>query len=142
MEMKKLIVLIAVSFLLSGCLPQKYFGEQSEQALIPTSTPIPPAVVSAELTLDFGGNNTATYSAIPAETVFDLLQTVAQKEELVIEIKQYDFGSLVESIDGYKNSADKSWIFYVNGQMADKAADKFELQKGDQVIWRYEKPSF
>lgn len=94
------------------------------------------------LVLDFGEGEMATFSGIRAKTAFEALEIVAQKENFEIETKEYDFGVLVQAIQGKENTQDQAWLYYVNSQMADKAADKFELKDQDQVLWKYEKPKF
>lgn len=53
--------------------------------------------------------------------------------------KDYDFGTLVESIDGVKNGTDnKYWILYVNGKQATVGAGAYTIQKYDNIEWRFE----
>jgi hypothetical protein len=53
--------------------------------------------------------------------------------------KDYEFGTLVESIDGVKNGTDnKYWILYVNGKQATVGAGAYTIQKNDTIEWRHE----
>lgn len=55
------------------------------------------------------------------------------------ETKEYDFGTLVEAIDGVKNGTDnKYWILYVNGKQATVGAGAYTIQKNDAIEWRFE----
>jgi hypothetical protein len=106
----------------------------------PSPSPVPH---SAALTIDFG--NRKTYSItqdIPATTsAFDLLQIVSSRQNIPLTFKSYSFGTLVESIDGLKNTPQKAWIYFVNGQSPNVGADKYLLQPGDKVDWQYIKPN-
>jgi len=46
----------------------------------------------------------------------------------------------VESVDGLVNSASQAWIYFVNGEAGQVAADQHQLTAGDRVEWRYTKP--
>src|SRR5690606_16409355 len=67
-----------------------------------------------------------------------LLTDEATKKGWEIEVETYDFGTLVESINGQSNTADKAWIYFVNDQAANVGADQMKIQDGDVVEWKYE----
>jgi hypothetical protein len=75
---------------------------------------------------------------VTATTAFEALEKIGQDQGWEIKTKDYDFGKLVEVINGVANTKAKVWIFYVNGEAGDKASDKFELKAGDKVEWQYE----
>ena len=79
-----------------------------------------------------------TVTVDDATTAYEALEKLAVEKNWQLVTKDYDFGKLVESVNGYKNDNKKAWIYYVNGAAADKAADKFELRSGDKVEWKYE----
>lgn len=71
-------------------------------------------------------------------TVFDLLKEATAKFKLVLKIKQYETGILVESIGGVKNGQDKKyWLYYVNGKMPMVSVDKNKLNPGDKVEFKF-----
>jgi hypothetical protein len=74
-------------------------------------------------------------------SVYDLLAEGLKKNNLEIEVKNYDFGVFVKSINGYESTAKKSWIYFINGKSGDIAADKYELKGGDLVEWKYITPT-
>lgn len=94
-----------------------------------------------EVRVDFGDDETAV-ELVTAKTAFEALQAAAKNRDWPVEVKEYDFGSLVEVINGLKNVSDKAWIYYINGEAATQAADKQELKAGDVVEWKYEKPIY
>lgn len=52
-------------------------------------------------------------------------------------------GVMINEIKGLTNGQDnKYWQYAVNGQYADKAADKWPLKEGDRVTWEFKESSF
>ncbi|MFH0943277.1 MAG: DUF5667 domain-containing protein [Candidatus Beckwithbacteria bacterium] len=94
-----------------------------------------------ELGIDFGDGKEAM-ELVQAGTVLEALQAAASNRGFEITLKESDFGSLVESINGYSNRTDKAWIYFINGQSGTVAADKQGLNSGDLVEWKYIKPAF
>lgn len=96
---------------------------------------------TAQVVLNFG-DVIATYSATlqPSLSALSALSQVASASGRTVSIKTYSFGSLVESIDGFANSADKAWIYFVNNQAASVGADAYLVQPADLIEWRYTKP--
>lgn len=60
------------------------------------------------------------------------------KTNATVELKQYDFGAMVVSINDYKADNAHFWGLYVNDKLADMAADKMVVNKNDRVRWKYE----
>lgn len=68
------------------------------------------------------------------ETALDLI-----KRTHTVVTKDYDFGTLVESIDSVMNGTEnKYWILYVNGKQASVGAGAYTIQKNDAIEWRFE----
>jgi len=133
------LTLLGLVLVLAFLLPKK-----SQPEVVPEISPQPLAeeIGKVNLVLNFGKGEVASFSGIFAKTAFEALESVSQSEDWPLETKQYDFGVLVESIDGKKNTEEKTWLYYVNGKMADKAAEKFEVFDGDMIKWSYEEPQF
>jgi hypothetical protein len=103
------------------------------------------AEVKVALTLEFNEDKIETYGDVSLEqpaTAFGVLEKVAEDHQMELVTKKYDFGILVESIDGVKNTKDRAWIYFVNGQAGEVASDKLELADGDMVEWRYIEPGY
>lgn len=77
---------------------------------------------------------TISYEGIEGKNALELLQ-----KEHQVNFQTSDFGVFVTEIDGVKNASDTFWMFYVNGEMAPVAADKYVTKDGDRIEWRYEK---
>ncbi len=127
---KKLVLLLLPLFLILGFLiVQK-----------PASTPVSPAVVSATVTTVINDGQNQSFYPLPyqpSQTALGLLQSL----NLPLEQKTYSFGTLVESINGLKNTSTKSWIYFVNGKSASVGADTYQVQPGDQIEWKFIPPT-
>ncbi len=98
---------------------------------------LPTKAVPVSVLVDFG-IEAAEENKVEAVTAYEALEKVGLDQEWEILAKEYDFGRMVTSIDGYINNNKKAWIYSVNGVTADKAADQFTLATGDKVEWKYE----
>lgn len=94
------------------------------------------------LILDFGNKEIKSFDLIVGseDTAFSVLKTTAEKENINLEVKQYDFGVFVKKIGDFESTAKKSWIYYVNNESGQIAADQQKLKNGDKVEWKYETP--
>lgn len=90
--------------------------------------------------IDFGDSRALT-SEVQAETVFAALAAAAQANNLTLQTRTYDFGTMVEEIGDSQNTPDKAWIYFVNGEPGQVAADQMQIKPGDQVEWKYIKPN-
>jgi hypothetical protein len=95
-----------------------------------------------ELIINFGDNNIKSYNTKTGleATAFSILKEALEKDKITIETIQYDFGVFVKKIGEFESTAKKSWIYYVNGESGQIAADQMKLKNGDRVEWKYETP--
>lgn len=94
-----------------------------------------------DLSIDYGDGNKITYNTQATEgTVYNLLKMIAIDNNIELDTESYDFGVFVKSIDEFESTAEKSWIYFVNGESGTVAADRYILESGDVVEWRYIKP--
>jgi hypothetical protein len=91
------------------------------------------------LRIDFGEGEGVDYEGEFKcdETVFGLLERVAGKEGLELVTEQYDFGVFVKAIGGAEGDAKRAWVYSVNGEAGQVAADVRQLAEGDHVEWKY-----
>lgn len=91
------------------------------------------------LVIDFGNGEKIVAENLPAEglSVYEVLVEVLKDREVELEIEEYDFGTLIKSINGKENTLDKAWIYFVNGESGSVAADKQVIAAGDEIEWRY-----
>lgn len=95
-----------------------------------------------KLKVDYGNNKVNDYSFDLSDslTAFDVLKKAADDNSIILETQQYDFGVFVKSIEGFESTADMAWIYFINGESGQVAADQHILQAGDIVEWKYVKP--
>ncbi|HLC94858.1 MAG TPA: DUF4430 domain-containing protein, partial [Patescibacteria group bacterium] len=82
-------------------------------------------------------DSTRMFEDVNADTALEALLVVGEKENISIETKKFDFGTLVISIDGVENTEKTAWIYYINDESATVGADAYTLSDGDIVSWRY-----
>lgn len=95
--------------------------------------------------------STPTETEISAETndeMVEMFEFVADEEDTnalqatqkraTVELKEYDFGVMVESIDGQKANSEYYWSLYVNDAYGTAGASETTLVPGDKVTWKYE----
>lgn len=116
-------------------------GEELKPIVEPVSQEASQLLEEVEVNVNFGDEEAAV-ELVQAKTAYEALQAAAENRGWLLQVKNYDFGNLVEAINGEKNTPDKAWIYFINGQPATQAADKQELKAGDVVEWKYIKPAF
>jgi hypothetical protein len=97
------------------------------------------------LVVDDGEGSPRTFEAKFEEgmTAFDLLKEKTEESSIVLKTKSYNIGLMIEAIGDKKNGeSGKYWLYYVNGEMPQAAADKKEIRPGDKVEFKFEKSPF
>ncbi|MCD6402976.1 MAG: DUF4430 domain-containing protein [Candidatus Aenigmarchaeota archaeon] len=86
--------------------------------------------------MNFGSHKASTLIKTEnVSTVFDVLSSV-----YTIKYKDYgDMGIFLTSINNVSQNSSHSWIYFVNGKLADKAADKYILFRNSTIEWKYMK---
>jgi uncharacterized ubiquitin-like protein YukD len=134
--MKKYLPLILILIVASGLFLFKKYS--------PTNVSVPVRETVSEqkinLAIDFGNKDLKNYDLTirSEDTAYSVLKTVTEKEKIILQVKQYDFGVFVEKIGDFESTAKKSWIYYLNGVSGQIAADQQKLKNGDKVEWKYE----
>jgi len=146
MKMKKTKIIIGISILviiLAGAI----FLNKNTLFKSPEGNEVSETGINNEVTLiiDKGENSLLTINSEFKEgmTVLSLLQETVEKLNLEFQIKNFDIGVMIESIDSKKNGeGGKYWMYYVNGVLPMISADKNILKVGDKVELKFEKSSF
>ena len=128
------IVLVVVFFYLP-----KFSSETPAQPIeIETTT-----AKTASVAVDFGDDSAISneFEINSETTAYSLLQEIAQTESLELATEQYDFGIFVKAVNGYESTAERSWIYFVNGTSGDIAADQKKINAGETVEWKYLEPN-
>jgi len=95
-----------------------------------------------EVVIDFGAERIMTFPTNYSkdDTAYSVIEKATKENKLAFQIQEYDFGKLVLAIDGYSNSSEAFWIYFVNGESGQVAADHYDLKPGDKVEWKYLAP--
>ena len=112
---------------------------------IETATPSDETINAVSLFIGQGEGNSLVLAGEFREgmTAFDLLKEKAEELNLNLETKTYDIGIMIEAIGDKKNGeGQKYWLYYVNGEMPQVAADKYLLKVGDKVEFKFEASPF
>lgn len=96
----------------------------------------------AHLIIDDGAGVLRTFPKeqfFSGQTVFDILKSVTAREGLAFV---YDppgtYGVFIRQIGARKNGEQKKyWQYWVNGEFAMVAADRYTLQSGDTILWKF-----
>ncbi len=130
-----IFLLLGIGFLYFRNLNTKNESNTSNEAVTKTE-------VTVNLVIDFGNNNVKDVSLVasPEDTAFSILKTTVEKENIELKVKQYDFGVFVENIAGFESNTKKSWIYYINGESGQIAADQQKIKNEDKIEWKYEVP--
>lgn len=111
-------------------------GLESKQALQHTREQV---ITKPSITVTINNGFSVITDSVLAATPFEALSVVAQKNQVPLITKQYDFGVFVSGVGDVITTTDFGWIYYVNMKPGDVAADVYELKTGDQVEWKFEK---
>lgn len=130
-----LLLILASSFVLFGYYNSKKVSD------IPTNQQSG-YEAKVNIAIDFGNKKVMSDELVADanDTAFSILKKFAEKDNIKLETTQYDFGVFVKKIDEFESSAKKSWIYYVNGESGQVAADQMKLKNGDKIEWKYETP--
>lgn len=136
--MKKYIIPILILIVVSGLFFYRKYNS--------INTPIPEQTTGYEqkisLVIDFGNKESKNFELVikSEDTAFSVLKSATEKNSINLETIQYDFGVFVNKIGDFESTSKKSWIYYVNGESGQVAADQQKLKNGDKVEWKHEIP--
>ena len=73
-------------------------------------------------------------------TVLSLLEKGMKENDLSYAVKKYDFGTLLEELNGFVNGTDgKFWTYSVNGKEATVGVDAYTVRGGETVEFKFAK---
>lgn len=93
--------------------------------------------------LDFGDGTVKSWTDLPyveGQTLFDLTAKIARENNLALEFDPPgEYGIFLKSIGDKKGGEEggKWWLWWVDGQAGEVAADQYRLQPGDVAEWKY-----
>ena len=136
--MKKYILPIAIVLSITGLFVFRNPILNRFQA--PVKTVQPENKIAVTLDIEYGDKTVKNfnYTTTKDETAFSVLKNVAERENITLETKQYDFGVFIQKIDKFESTAKNAWIYYVNGEAGQVAADQYKVKDGDNITWKFE----
>ncbi len=141
-------LLILLPFFLAGMIAVATHGNVVERDISRLSPALTEQGTVAGETIEgvqFVVNNGQTrvgfvFDLVGRTTALDLLKRLSLQQNMPIQTKQYDFGTLVESVNGVKNGDNNSyWLYYVNDQQPTVSMDSYVVKPGDVIEMRFEK---
>lgn len=99
-------------------------------------------ITSPIVTIKISSDQTQDLSFVVSggESVLDLLQKAKESGKITFVAKSYDFGTLIEELNGLKNSDNgKNWMYYLNDQAATVGVESLKVTGGDKVEFKFEK---
>lgn len=133
--MKKVWMLLAVGFVLTGCADTQGAANTTESSAAVSSAQEKAEVIHVTVSVSVDGESIEQGTQeLELEKDTNLLD--AMKEHYEIE----ETDTFITSINGYSQDteAGKYWLFDLNGEMAPAGANDTVLQEGDVVEWKLE----
>lgn len=117
------IVILFAILIVGGSLIGAHVGDnKTDDSVAGTSIMASPTVIK---TIDYDG--------VDGKNALELLKVSHQ-----VAATDTTDGAFVTKIDDTENTSDSFWMFYVNGQLAPMAADKYVTKNGEKIEWRFE----
>ena len=101
----------------------------------------PSIAPSAQLEFQVGESNfQKDYQFVATASGQNALELVDSQVEL--SLKEYDFGTMIEGVNGLMADNKNYWAVYQNGEYAKTGIAQIELQKDDKIELKYEEITY
>lgn len=90
------------------------------------------------INIDFGNGQKLT-GQVYTQNPYQALVKVAKDNNMSVEVKQYEFGIMVDKIGNIANSKNSAWMYTVNDKPGQIAADRYLIYPGDKIDWKFTK---
>jgi len=130
-------VLAAISLVVVGVLVYRAYSFDQR---VFREAPVPQTEVSANLVIDYGEGNVASFLATKVDqpaTILTLLNTLESQGKFDLTLEGKPLGTLVKSINGLVAENGSFWFAYLNGDLISGGIDSQRLNDGDSVELRY-----
>ena len=140
---KAVTILSSIFIVLAIGLGLYAFKPSTYAPITPTPAEVSKKTESVRLEIDYGDGQLDSFEINHKEgqTAFSILKNHTTDNGLEFSYDEYDFGNLVTSVNGFENSNELVWIYFVNENAGDIASDQKLLQKGDLIEWKYIEPN-
>lgn len=141
---KSIFILVGVVIIISSGLVI-FFNNSNQPVLKETEILKPEIKGEVSLAINDGEKEPQSFKVefFKGMTAFDLLKEKAKQLGFNLKTKNYDIGVMIIAIGNKENGqGGKYWLYYVNKEMPQIAADKKELKEGDKVEFKFAKSPF
>lgn len=149
MGKKTLLLICGIILVIVLLLLQQLGVQQARVTTVPFPTERQYELAKATLTVSLSqkevavivdfGNGRKIEGGVEAVNAYEALKNLAKKRDIIVSVKQYKFGVLVETIDDLTNSNVAAWGYSVNGKIGQIAADYHLVNPSDTVLWEYKR---
>ena len=88
------------------------------------------------------GDNTTSYDkkVSSGTTALELINLISSDDGIVLGTTEYDFGTIIDSIDGVGDDTDdgKYWSFYVNDELSVVGMGDYPVNDNDSILMKYQ----
>ncbi|MBI5868529.1 MAG: DUF4430 domain-containing protein [candidate division Zixibacteria bacterium] len=91
------------------------------------------------LIVAFAPDSADTFGSVGTDSilVLDWLRQACDSAEVMLAVKTFPFGTLVDAIGPRRNGEGGNWLYKVNGKMVPKAASSHVVSSNDTVDFFY-----
>lgn len=105
-----------------------------------------PDSATVRLVIHYGDGVEKHFTSVPWKSGFTVLDALAWADNHPrgIELRRSGSGerTMITGIDDLSNEGggaqSRNWVFHVNGKVATQGSGLYQLQAGDDVVWRFE----
>ncbi|MBU1033707.1 DUF4430 domain-containing protein [Patescibacteria group bacterium] len=112
---------------------QEIFSGKTTQPAVEINSAIAP---SAQLEFKVAEEIKESYQLTASNSAQNALELA--QNELKLDLKEYDFGTMIEGVNGLMADNKHYWAIYQNGEYAKTGIAEIELNKGDKIELKYE----
>jgi len=130
------LLIVGVLFLRQPKIRESLFNDKTRVTeTAPSITP------SAQLEFEVGESNLQKdYQFIATSSGQNALELV--ESQVKLDLKKYDFGVMIEGVNGLMADNKNYWAVYQNGEYAKTGIAQIELEKDDKIELKYEEITY
>ncbi len=113
---------------------KEIISKQPNETKIEITPSVPPA---AQLEFQVGNENHQFIATASGQNALELVES-----QVELSLKKYDFGVMIEGVNGLMADNKNYWAVYQNGEYAKTGIAQIELQKNDKIELKYEEITY
>jgi hypothetical protein len=130
------LLIVGVLFLRQPKIRESLFNDKTR-----VTETVPSVAPSAQLEFQVGESNLQKdYQFIATNSGQNALELV--ESQVKLDLKEYDFGTMIEGVNGLMADNKNYWAVYQNGEYAQTGIAQIELQKNDKIELKYEEITY